>query len=134
MISPSELSSDMSLNRIAKVVYSSLKAYCETYGDFDRKDWEESSEEEKEFIFKRVDFHLRNLQDGIEFNPRVNYKNWLAEMSEAGWIYGEKTKPQTKEHPNITDYEKLSIHEKIKEYIFFGIVEAFYRCRLLEDY
>lgn len=56
--------------------------------------------------------------------PEQSHKNWLAEKKAAGWSWGAVKDVDKKEHPCYIQYERLPIEQRVKDYLFRGIVHA----------
>lgn len=111
---------------IAKVCHEANRAYCATIGDNTQPAWEEAPEWQKQSAMNGVQFHLTALQSGNKPSPSASHDSWLAEKREAGWKFGLVKDADKKEHPCFVAYEKLPIEQRLKDYIFSGIVESFH--------
>jgi len=58
--------------------------------------------------------------------PSRSHENWLKEKAEAGWTYGAVKDVEKKRHPCFLPYEELPNEQKLKDFIFVGIVRAFW--------
>ena len=50
---------------------------------------------------------------------------WLADKERDGWKYGAVKNPETKEHPCCVPYDQLPAEQRVKDYLFKAIVNAF---------
>jgi hypothetical protein len=112
---------------VAQVCHEANRAYCETIGDFSQPTWADAPDWQKESALKGVDFHLSGLIAGEKPSPSASHESWLEEKTRQGWKYGPLKNPHTKEHPCFLPYDQLPPEQRMKDYIFAAIVEAFYR-------
>lgn len=113
----------VTINDIAKQVYYTNKAWCEANGDFSfTKSWEEAPEWQRETNKKGVIFLINN-QDAA---PSASHESWMEEKRQQGWVYGEVKDPDAKPptHPAYVPYEELPTMQKVKDYLFRGVVMA----------
>jgi len=106
--------------RIAKVCHEANRAYCQTIGDMSQPTWEDAPQWQKDSAINGVVFHIANPKAG----PSGSHENWMAEKVAAGWTHGPVKDPAKKEHPCMVSYDQLPPDQKMKDYIFHGIVHA----------
>ena len=106
---------------VAQVAHEANRAYCQTIGDNSQLPWDQAPEWQKESAVNGVVFHLKNPNAG----PSGSHENWLKEKAENGWKYGPVKDAEKKEHPCFRPYNSLPIEQRVKDYIFCGIVKAF---------
>jgi len=106
---------------IAQVTHEANRAYCLTLGDMSQPRWEDAPDWQKESAVKGVAFHL----DNHDATPAQSHESWLAEKEAEGWKFGPVKDVEKKEHPCFVPYDQLPESQKIKDYIFAGIVKAF---------
>ena len=116
----------MEVKQIAVVCHEANRAYCLTLGDRSQLAWDEAPEWQRESAMKGVEFHLATLDSGKEPLPSASHDSWLAEKKAAGWKFGPVKNAETKEHPCFVPYDQLPPEQKVKDYIFCGVVKAFY--------
>ena len=114
----------MQFTKIAQVAHAANRAYCATIGDFSQQDWEKTPEWQKKSAIEGVRFHWDQLCSGREATASASHDSWLAEKEREGWKYGPIKNPEKKEHPCFVPYEELPLEQRIKDYIFGGIVKA----------
>lgn len=114
------------IDSIAKVCHEANRAYCATIGDNSQPSWEDAPEWQRESAIKGVKFHLSALNAGSKPSPSASHESWLAEKREAGWTYGPVKDADKKEHPCFIPYDGLPLEQRLKDYIFSGIVESFH--------
>jgi hypothetical protein len=111
---------------IAKVCHEANRAYCATIGDYSQPTWEDAPDWQKDSAIKGVEFHLEALNAGNKPSPSASHESWLEEKRAAGWTYGPVKDPEKKEHPCFVPYDALPVAQRLKDYIFSGIVESFH--------
>lgn len=114
----------MEVEALAQVCHEANRAYCATIGDNSQPAWDDAPEWQKQSALNGVQFHLAALRSGNKPSPSASHDSWLAEKREAGWIYGPVKDAEKKEHPCFVLYEELPLDQRLKDYIFSGIVEA----------
>lgn len=112
--------------QVAKIAHEANRAYCQTIGDHTQPEWENAPTWQRQSAMKGVEFHLDALKDGRKPSPSASHEAWLAEKERDGWKYGPTKNPETKEHPCFVPYEQLPLEQRLKDYIFAAIVEAFF--------
>lgn len=123
--------SDVNVVGIAKVCHEANRAYCENLGDHSQSKWEDAPEWQRESAIHGVELHWSAFVEGAQTSPRQSHVNWLNEKEAQGWRYGPVKDTEKKEHPCFMPYEQLPESQKVKDYIFFGIVQAFYQAKFL---
>lgn len=106
---------------IAKVCHEANRAYCESTGDSSQPKWEDAPEWQKKSAITGVMFHYDNPNAGTA----DSHNSWLKEKETDGWKYGAVKNPEKNEHPCFVPYDKLPLKERLKDYIFRGIVHSF---------
>lgn len=119
--------------QIARVCHEANRAYCETLGDFSQPVWDDAAEWQRQSAIHGVLSHWVQLEQTREPSPRGIHEVRLKEKHESGWKYGAVKDQAKKEHPRIVPYKELPESEKLKDYIFFGIVKAFFASRLKQS-
>ena len=118
--------------QVAQVCHEANRAYCETIGDNSQPRWADAPEWQKESAIKGVQFHIANLSTGKKPSPSASHESWFLEKERDGWKYGPVKNPQKKEHPCFVKYDELPLEQRMKDYIFSAIVEAFWSGRTKE--
>lgn len=113
----------VTIEDIAKQVYYSNKAWCEANGDFSfTANWEDAPQWQRDTNMKGVVFLMQNP----DAPPSASHDSWMKEKTEQGWVWGEVKDPNANPptHPAYLPYDELPDHQKIKDYLFRGIVMA----------
>ncbi len=120
------------IEQTARVCHEANRAYCATLGDNSQLPWDEAPQWQRDSAIKGVEFHIANLSAGIKPKPSASHESWLEEKRAAGWQYGPVKDAEKKEHPCFIPYDGLPLDERLKDYIFAAICEAFFQARTTE--
>jgi len=120
------------LEDIARIAHETNKSYCELIGDKSQTDWFSAPEWQRKSAMSGVLFHLDSLTKGQKPEPSASHNVWLAEKEAEGWKFGPIKNPELREHPEFVPYSQLPIEQKMKDYLFCAVVEAFYTAYLNE--
>lgn len=121
------------IEQVARICHAANRAYCESIGDKSQLEWDEAPNWQKESAINGVKFHLTQLSAGITPKPSASHESWLKEKESEGWVYGAEKNPSLKQHPCFVPYDQLPLDQKMKDYIFSGIVAAFWKAYQDED-
>ena len=108
---------------IAAVAHEVNKAYCEAIGDSTQLTWDDAPEWQKASAIEGVKLHLSNPNLGVDASHRA----WLEHKRAEGWTYGPLKDPVKKEHPCFVPYADLPQEQKVKDFLFRGVVHAIAR-------
>ena len=108
------------LEQIAKVAHEVNRAYCSAIGDNSQPAWDAAPDWQRASAMNGVKFHLSN--PGA--TPEGSHGEWLKEKMRTGWKYGPTKDPEKKEHPCFLPYEDLPVEQRVKDYLFKGVIEA----------
>lgn len=108
---------------IARVAHEVNAAYCEGLGDKTQTTWEKAPRADQEAIVQGVKLHLENPDAGVAVSHEMLMKQMLSE----GWTYGRVKDPIKKEHPCLVPFTDLPQEQKLKDFIFRGVVRAIAR-------
>lgn len=122
----------MNVEQIARIAHETNRAYCESIGDTSQPRWEDAPEWQRQSAIKGVEFHVAAHANGSTPSPSASHDSWLAEKRAAGWTYGPAKDAAKKEHPCLVPYDELPIEQRLKDYLFGGIVAAFARAAAVE--
>jgi len=116
----------MNIEQVAQICHMANKSYCFSIGDRSQQPWDEAPDWQKQSAINGVKFTLRTLEKGEEPSPAASHESWLEEKRQAGWSYGRVKDQVAKEHPCFVPYSELPLEQRLKDYIFIGIVKAFW--------
>ena len=111
----------MNILTVAKICHEANRVYCESIGDFSQKSWNEAEDWQRESAIKGVDHVIANPSASAS----DQHDSWLIEKKNSGWVYGPEKNTDKKTHPCIVPYNELPFEQKVKDYLFKGIVLAF---------
>lgn len=114
------------LEQAAKVCHEANRAYCETIGDNSQPKWEDAPEWQRSSAITGVRFHIAALAVGKKPSPSASHESWLEEKRKDGWTYGPVKDAAKKEHPCFLPYDGLPMDQRLKDYVFAAIAEAFW--------
>jgi hypothetical protein len=113
----------MNIEQVAQVCHETNRAYCDSIGDHSQKPWSEAEPWQRESAVKGVEFKIANPDAA----PSAQHDAWIADKLVAGWKFGPVKDAEKKEHPCLVDYEDLPVEQRIKDYLFVAIVDAFWK-------
>lgn len=113
------------IESIAKVAHETNRVYCAMMGDLSQPAWEDAPLWQKDSAINGVIFHARCFEEGLEAPASASHDSWLEQKRREGWKYGPVKDPAKKEHPCFVPYDDLPLNQKMKDYLFSGVVKAF---------
>lgn len=105
---------------IARLAHEVNRAYCRAIGDDSQPVWDDAPDWQKISAVSGVEFHKKNP----DATPEASHDAWLKQKINDGWCYGQVKDPEKKEHPCFRPYSELPIEQRVKDYLFKGIVDA----------
>lgn len=111
----------MNTAQIARVCHETNRAYCETIGDSSQKPWDQADQWQRESAIRGVEFVLANP----DATPRSLHEAWMKDKLDQGWVFGAVKDPELKQHPCLVDYSELAADQRIKDYLFRGVIWSF---------
>lgn len=111
----------MNITQVAKVCHETNRAYCQSIGDASQKPWNEAEQWQRDSAIKGVEFKIANPGAA----PSAQHDAWTADKIAAGWRFGAVKDAEAKTHPCLVPYEQLPAEQRIKDYLFIGVVSAF---------
>lgn len=106
---------------IAQYCHEANRGLCIAQGDHSQRAWHDAPGWQRESAIKGVLFHLQNP----DASPSLSHESWLAEKAATGWKHGPVKDEAKKEHPCFVPYEALPPEQRVKDYVFKAIVDAF---------
>lgn len=118
---------------IAAVCHAANREYCKTIGDHSIPSWDLAPSWQRESAIAGVEMHVANLAAGAKTAPSASHESWLAKKRADGWKFGPTKDAGLKTHPCFVPFEQLPPEQKVKDYIFGAIVEAFWNASQQES-
>ena len=118
------------INIVIRVAHEANRALCRALGDFSQPAWVDAPQWQIKSIQQGVKLHYNALESGIRLSPSVSHENWMKQKLADGWVFGSAKDPDKKTHPALVPYEELPEEQKIKDYLFRAVVEAFHECEI----
>lgn len=105
---------------IAHVVHEANRALCLEQNDQSQPSWEYAEQWQKDSAYEGI----KKIQSGEIRTPKESHDSWCRHKIDAGWQYGAKKDAAALTHPCLVPYEMLPENQKVKDGLFFAIVEA----------
>lgn len=106
----------------AEMCHNTNRAYCHALGDFSQPIWDAAPSWQRESAIAGVNYAL----DNPTVTPEVSHENWMKQKLADGWKYGPVKNTETKEHPCLVAFDQLPAEQRVKDYIFLGVVKSFF--------
>lgn len=119
-VEPTNEANERSYEMIAQICHAAHNAYCEGLGQTNIP-WEMRSEKHKQTVISSVE----KILEGKVLNPEHAHIIFVTQKIDAGWTYGEEYDVIEKTNPRLVVWEHLPIEEKLKDIMFFNIVNSF---------
>jgi hypothetical protein len=110
----------ITIESIAKTCHEANRILCQSIGDDSQPAWEDAPDWQKNSARAGVRFHM-----GGDRSPSESHESWYKQKKEEGWKYGKKKDPEKKTHPCMVEYDKLPPEQRVKDFIFKNIVDAY---------
>ena len=105
---------------IAKICHEVNRAYCEAIGDSSQKPWDEAEAWQRKSAIEGVQFALGSP----DAPASAQHESWLAAKAKDGWKFAPVKDTAKKEHPCFVPYDQLPLEQRVKDYLFKGVVAA----------
>lgn len=109
-----------SLELAAMTAHEVNRAYCTANGDLSQPKWDDAPDWQKDSARLGV-LHIKANPDST---PDASHESWLAQKVKDGWVYGPKKDAEAKTHPCMVPYDQLPFSDRVKDYLFGGVVRA----------
>lgn len=116
----------MNIEQVARICHDANRSYCLTLNDTSQPTWDYAPQWQRDSAIAGVNFHLQFLKSGERPDPSASHESWLEQKEQDGWKYGPVKDADKKEHPCCVPYTQLPFEQRVKDYIFCAIVEAFW--------
>jgi hypothetical protein len=99
----------ISTDEIAVIVYEATRIFGSSFGDVV---WPRV-EEAPEWRLKGIKFGVERFVKNPDITSREVHSNWMWGMLLAGWYWGEEFDVVKMTHPDLVDYDRLPIQQKV---------------------
>lgn len=114
--------------QIARVCHEANREYCAGIGDITQVSWGDVIQWQDGAAIGGILFNINELKAGRKPEPSALHTVWMKQKLANGWTYGPVKDAIKKEHPCIIPYGELPVEQRLKDYIFAAIVQAFFDC------
>ena len=114
------------IEQIARICHEANRTYCASIGDNSQPSWEDAPQWQKDSAIQGAEFHVAALSLGRKPSPSESHDKWLEAKRADGWKYGPVKDAAKREHPCFVPYEQLPVEQRMKDYLFAAVVEAFF--------
>lgn len=108
----------MDIPKIAEMVHEVNRTYCRLIGDNSQVEWKDAPDWQRQSAINGVS----GIIGETITKPEESHESWLAEKEKTGWKYGPVKDADKKEHPCFVPYDQLPEGQRIKDSLFFSIV------------
>lgn len=105
---------------IAEMCHEANRVLQREFGDLESPEWNELDAETKQSAREGVEAIL----SGQVTQPSESHEGWAQFKLQNGWVYGEEKDLEKKTHPLLVPYADLPVHQRLKDFVFFGIVQG----------
>lgn len=106
------------VEEIAKVCHEANRALQSVLGEEVSPSWTDAPAYMQESILEGVAKALNG------YTPEELHESWRNFKLADGWVYGETKDAEKKTHPCLLPYEDLPETQKLKDFLFQGVVSA----------
>lgn len=108
--------------QIAAVCHEANRTYCEALGDPAQRlpPWDQAPAWQRESCVLGV----MAILEGRITEPSQSHESWLEHKRAEGWTYGPVKDVEKKQHPCFVPYEQLPADQRVKDQLFFNVVQA----------
>jgi hypothetical protein len=117
------------IEQVARVAHETNRACCQIIGDDSQRSWDQAEQWQRDSAMKGVEFRLQN--PGAP--ESAQHDAWTADKVADGWKFGPVKDAAKKEHPCLVPYLELPVEQRLKDYLFVAVVDAFLRAGMLES-
>lgn len=105
---------------IARVAHEVNRAYCQAIGDHTQVPWDSAENWQRASACAGVEHVLNDPS----VTPAKQHQSWMDQKLREGWVFGEVKDGNAKTHPCLVPYEQLPEHQRVKDFLFIGVVRA----------
>lgn len=106
------------VEQIAIAAHELNRTYAASIGETPKPAWLEAPEDQRASCRAGVAKFLAEP----ESTPEQMHQSWMAMKEQNGWTFGPLIDQEKKEHPCMVPYDQLPEAQRVKDYLFSGIV------------
>lgn len=110
----------LSIVQVAELVHEANRIYCRMHGDDSQLPWGETSDMIRDSTIAGVKTHVLHPY----LTPQQSHESWVDYKRKEGWVWGPVKDITARTHPCLMPYNQLPEEQKVKDWIFKGIVNA----------
>ena len=111
----------LDIRQVAMICHDVNRSYCASIGDDTQTSWDDAPDWQRESAINGVQFHIDNPDAGAS----SSHDSWMKEKVDSGWVHGDVKDAKAKTHPCIVDFDALPVEQKMKDFLFRGVVHSF---------
>lgn len=115
---------DLQIETTAMICYQAEREWCRANGEAVQPRWHDALSWQRSSAMLGVMSHLANPAAIMS----ESHDSWVKQKRDDGWAYGEVEDPAKRTHPAIVPYKKLPTDQRMKDFLFRGIVLAMRDC------
>jgi hypothetical protein len=108
----------LTFEQIAQITHETNRTYRKLIGDTPMPPWENCPPEHHESLTTGV----RVLSENREKSPEAMHEDWCSHKRQNGWSYGPVQDAYLKTHPCLVPFDQLPAEQRLKDYLFRGVV------------
>lgn len=112
------LLSDDKIEKIARVMHESVRAWQVANGQAASPPWSRAAKWMRESSFAGVKFAV----DNPNAPASAQHDQWMKEKRDSGWVFGEIKDPAAKTHPLLIPYQELPELERRKDALVHAVI------------
>lgn len=109
------------VDELARLAHAANREMQAILGESVGPVWDDLDTEMQESIRHGV----RVVQEGN--GPDELHRQWVMVKEALGWTYGEEKSFEAKTHPNLVPWNDLTVKQRAKDQLFFGVVSSLLR-------
>lgn len=111
----------MTLSDLAEICHEANRTYCKTQGDHAHDPWHFADTMTKLVTIQGVKEYLQH-PNMTRYDLHDRWRQWKEQQ---GWTYGPVKNEHKKQHPNLIEYAKLPVKERVKDSLFMAVIDTF---------